>query len=110
MKKWCIWCQMGSMPKDGYVWIHEECFEKMHSIGSNIEMVEKYMKCEMPRIKSNGDRQGYESIEKFLVAMDDFNRRSRNIMKLIKSVRQGTPLEPLEQGTLSTSRINNKRA
>ena len=106
MKKWCIWCEMGSMPKDGYVWIHEECFERMHNIGSNIEMVEKYMRGEMPRILANGNRQGYESVERFLVEMEDFDRRSSNVRRLIKSFREGTPLETLEP---SVSQFHTRR-
>ena len=95
-KAWCIWCEMGPMPPHGYYWIHPECFETMHDIGSNIEMVEKYMKGEMPRILANGNRQGYESVERFLVEMEDFNRRSRNILKLFKAHREGTPIDQVQ--------------
>jgi hypothetical protein len=92
-KAWCIWCELGEQPKHGYYWIHPECFEKLYSIQSNIKMVEKYLNGEMPRILSNGDKRGYESVESFLTEMADFDRRSRNVMKLIKSMREGTPLE-----------------
>lgn len=89
MKAWCIWCEMGSTkPRDGMLWIHEHCFLELDDVRNRIKMVEKYLRGEMPRILKNGDKRGYESVEKFLVAMDDFNRRWNNSMKLIKELRK----------------------
>ena len=95
-KAWCIWCEMGEIPKHGYYWIHPECFEKIHSIALRIEQVDKYLKGELPRISKDGNKLGYVSVENFLAEMADFDRRSRNVMKLMKSAREGTPLEPFE--------------
>ena len=97
----CIWCEISTgTPNHGYYWIHPECFNQLFSITSNLKEIEKYLKGELPRIAKNGNKIGYESVESFLVEMADFDRRSRNVMKLIASIRRGAPLEPLETTTL----------
>jgi hypothetical protein len=69
---------------------------------SNIEAVEEYLKGIRPK---NHDNR--KTVDEFLVDMYDFQRRSRNTWKLIKSVTQGTPLEQLELPA-SEFRIKNK--
>jgi len=87
MKAWCIWCEDGEQqPKSGMVWIHAKCFQELMDIHRDIEEVKKYMKGEMPRIMASGDRQGYESVERFLIAMDDFRRRWANSMEYIAKI------------------------
>ena len=98
-KAWCIWCETGEMPKHGYYWICPECFEKIISVTVNIKAVEEYLKGIRPK-----DLDNRRTVDEFLVDMADFDRRSRNTWKLIKSVTQGTPLEPLEEAP-SSSRI-----
>jgi len=90
-KAWCIWCETGEMPKHGYYWICPECFFEITETQSNIEAVGEYLKGIRP--KSHDNRL---TVDEFLKDMYDFQRRSRNTWKLIKSVQQGTPLEPLE--------------
>ena len=85
MTSWCIWCETRTCkPPKGKFWIHEKCFFELDDVRNKIKTVEKYLKGELPRIKENGDMQGYESVEKFLVSMDDFNRRWTNLTKLIE--------------------------
>ena len=96
-KAWCIWCEVGEMPKHGYYWICPECFEKIISVTANIKAVEEYLKGIRPK-----DHDSRRTVDEFLVDMADFNRRSRNTWKLIKSVTRGTPLEPLEEPPLSS--------
>jgi hypothetical protein len=97
-KAWCIWCELSTgTPSHGYYWIHPKCFDELISVTSNLKEVEKYLKGELPRIAKNGNKIGYDSVENFLVAMANFDRRSSNLRKLIKSFREGMPLETLEQ-------------
>lgn len=88
MKAWCIWCQTGSLPnplsEKEMVWIHTKCFEQLMDVRDKIENVTEYMKGTLPKLAENGNKIGYDSAEQFLVAMDDFNRRWKNTMKLIK--------------------------
>ena len=91
-KAWCIWCEMGQMPKHGYYWIHPECFESMYSVSQNLKMVEKYLRGEIPRITKNGNKLGRDTVEQFLVDMYDFDRRMRNISKLFKAYKEGAPI------------------
>jgi hypothetical protein len=95
-KKYCIWCESGSEPKDDYLWIHKTCLDKIISVSGNMEHVDKYLKGELPRISKDGNVLGYKTVEDFLVSMADFERRSRNLRKLVKAVREGTPLKPFE--------------
>lgn len=89
MKAWCIWCQTGSLPnplsEKEMVWIHTECFEQLMDIHNKIEQVTEYMKGTLPRLAENGNKIGYDSVEQFLVAMDDFNRRWKNTMNLLRN-------------------------
>lgn len=96
-KAWCIWCETGEMPKHGYYWICQDCFEKITDTQMNIEAVGEYLRGERPRIDKKGDKIGFDTVEQFLVDMYDFQRRGRNTRKLIKSFIEGTPLEPLEE-------------
>ena len=95
-KAWCMWCETGQEPKHKYLWIHPECFEQITSIASNLETIEKYLKGEMPRISKNGNKLGRDTVEQFLIAMNDFDRRWRNSRKLITAHREGTPLDQVE--------------
>lgn len=108
MKAWCIWCETGGVPSHGYYWIHPECFERMEAIAGQIETVTKYLKGELPRIIANGDKRGRDTVEQFLVDAYDFERRSRNVFKLIKATRQDTPLDQIqfEQSVASDSKRN----
>jgi len=82
---WCIWCETRNRkPPKGKFWIHEKCFFELDDTRNKIKTVEKYLKGELPRILENGDKRGYESVEKFLVSMDDFNRKWTNLMELIE--------------------------
>jgi hypothetical protein len=103
-KAWCIWHETGELPKHGYYWICPECFFKITSTQMSIESVGEYLRGERPRIMKNGDKESRDTVEKFLVDIADFDRRSRNTWRLIKSVTQGTPIEPLEQTNLEADR------
>ena len=70
-------------PKSDMVWIHEHCFVELLDVHDKIEHVTEYMKGTLPRLNTEGTKIGYESVERFLVAMDDFNRKWANSMKLI---------------------------
>jgi len=83
-------------PKEGMFWIHESCFQELMDVHNKIESVEKYMKGELPKLTKKGNRLGYESVERFLIAMDDFNRRWNNSMKLIREIRNGGSLSTPE--------------
>ena len=91
-KAWCIWCEMGQMPSHGYYWIHPECFERMEAIAGQVQTVNKYLKGELPRITAKGDKQGRDTVEQFLVDSYDFERKARNVFKLINAQREGTPI------------------
>jgi len=80
------------MPSHGYYWIHPECFERMEAIASDIKTVKKYLEGELPRINIKGDKIGCDTVEQFLIDMYDFDRRARNVFKLIKAQREGTPI------------------
>jgi len=95
-KAWCIWCETGQIPKHGYFWIHPECFERVTSIASNLETIEKYLKGEMPRISKSGNKLGRYTVEQFLIDMYDFDRRWRNSMKLIDAYKEGKAIEEVE--------------
>lgn len=87
-KAWCIWCEDGIIyPKNGYCWIHPQCFDEIASIARNIEQVGKYLRGELPRIKGNGELLGYKTVEEFLVSMADFDKRSKHVMELFKQMR-----------------------
>jgi len=107
-RKFCIWCEMGSEPNGDYLWIHKNCFDELISVRDNIKTVGEYLRGEMPRVTANGNKLGRDTVEDFLVAMADFDRRSRNTRKLIKSMVQGTPLEPLEPSQSALERNGEK--
>jgi oligoribonuclease (3'-5' exoribonuclease) len=89
-KAWCIWCETGTAmqnDKTGMVWIHQDCFLEMDNVRDKIIEVEKYMKGEMPRLNTVGNKLGYDNVIEFLNAMADFDRRMRNVSKLIKAMR-----------------------
>ena len=91
-KAWCIWCEMGEMPKHGYYWIHPECFEKFIDTSSNIKGVVEYMRGERPSFTAKGNKIYHDTVEEFLVDMYDFQRRGRNVIKLFKAFKEGIPL------------------
>lgn len=107
-KAWCVFCETGQMPKHGYFWIHTGCFEKVAAMGSNIKAVEEYLKGERPRISKGGNQLGRDTVEQFLVDMYDFDRKMRNVSKLFKAHREGTPIGQIEfeQRPLQTSNKN----
>lgn len=87
MKAECWWCgDPEGIASHGMIYLHQKCFDKITDMNDKIEYAVKYAKGEMPRVLANGDKQGYASIEKFLVAMDDFHRRWENTTKLIASL------------------------
>ena len=95
-KKYCMWCETGSVNPNTInpmVSLHLDCFTEITSIASDIESVTKYLKGEMPRLNKAGRRLGYESVEAFLISMQDFDRRWKNSMKLIQDVRAKKQLE-----------------
>lgn len=91
-KAWCIWCETGQHPKHGYYWIHPECFFSMEAISSNIKAVEEYMKGIRPMLTKQGNKLGRDTVDQFLVDMYDFDRRMRNVSKLFKAYKEGTPI------------------
>jgi hypothetical protein len=48
----------------------------------------------------DGNIESRDTVEKYLIDLADFDRRSRNVWKLIKSVRDNKPMEPLENSTM----------
>ena len=83
----CIWCEVpDSIAKHGMYYLHKECFEQITDMNDKIEFAVKYAKAEMPRVLASGNKQGYESFEKFLIGVDDFSRRWANTEKLIKEL------------------------
>ena len=95
-KAWCIYCEMGQMPGHGYYWIHPECFERMEAIAEQVQTVNKYLKGELPKITAQGNKQGCDTVEQFLVDSYDFERRSRNVFKLIKAHREGITIDQIQ--------------
>jgi len=95
-KAWCIYCETGQIPKHGYFWICPECFERVESIVSNIKAVEKYLKGELPRITNAGNQLGKDTVEQFLIDMYDFDRRWRNIRKLVDANKAGIPIDQVD--------------
>lgn len=90
VKAWCIWCETGTgmqNPTNGMVWIHQDCFMEYDGIKDKILEVEKYMKGEIPKLSEAGNRLGYANVIDFLNAMADFDRRTRNISQLIRTMR-----------------------
>lgn len=87
MKAECWWCgDPEGIAKHGMIYLHPKCFNEITDMNDKIEYAVKYAKGEMPRVLANGDKQGYKSLEKFLIAIDDFSRRWENTEKLIKSL------------------------
>jgi len=95
-KAWCIYCETGQIPKHGYFWICPECFERVESIVSNIKAVEKYLKGELPRITNAGNQLGKDTVEQYLIDMYDFDRRWRNIRKLVDANKAGIPIDQVD--------------
>jgi len=85
-KRFCFWCQTGTLRPNQMLSLHQDCFFKALDVRDKIDFAVKYAKGEMPKILENGDRRGYESFEKFLVAMDDFNRKWKNFEKIIEKM------------------------
>ncbi len=87
MKAKCWYCEVpDGIAKHGMIYLHPKCFDEITDMNDKIEFAIKYAKGEMPRVLASGNKQGYESFEKFLVGVDDFSRRWANTEKLIKSL------------------------
>ena len=99
MKAECWYCGCPSgIAKHGMIYLHQKCFEEITDMNDKIEFAVKYAKGEMPRVLANGNRQGYESFERFLVAMDDFQRRWKNTTELIKKLTSPVTAEKSDNG------------
>jgi hypothetical protein len=87
MKAECWWCgDPTGIAKHGMIYLHQKCFDEITDNNDNIEYCVKYAKGELPKFKENGDREGYESFTKFLISVQDFQRRWKNTTELIKKL------------------------
>lgn len=83
----CIWCgDPEGTTKSGLLWIHRKCFEEITDRNSDIEAAVEFAKGERPRVLANGDKQGHEAIERFLVEMQEFRQKYVNTVALIKKL------------------------
>jgi hypothetical protein len=89
----CIWCgDPEGTTKHGLLWIHRHCFEEISDRNSDIKAAIEFAKGERPRVLANGDKQGYEAIEQFLVEMQVFRKKYAGTVALIKKL-QNNPKE-----------------
>ena len=85
MRAECFYCGNPTfIAKHGLIYLHKECFEEITDTQGQIEFCVKYVKGELPKFMANGDRIGYESFEKFLISMQDFQKRWKHTTKIIK--------------------------
>jgi hypothetical protein len=83
----CIWCgDPDGTTKHGLLWIHRTCFEEITDCCQDIKAVVEFAKGERPRILANGDKEGYEALEKYLIEMQAFRQRYDNVAALLKKL------------------------
>lgn len=74
----CFLCEVGTVPKNvqgkGYVWVHLDCLMEMFEIKSDFESVRAILKGERDK----------EPVEVFLERMQNFDKKWRNSLKLLK--------------------------
>jgi len=93
----CIWCgDPQGTTKNGLLWIHRKCFEEITDCCSDIKAAVEFAKGERPRVLANGDKQGYEAIEQFLVEMQAFRKKYACTVALIKKL-QNNPIKEQNQ-------------
>jgi len=52
MKAYCIWCESptsGTVPKNGYYWIHQNCAHNLMNIKSDIQSLQNMLEGIHPR-------------------------------------------------------------
>lgn len=85
----CIWCGYPEgTTKSGLLWIHRKCFEEITDCCGDIKVAIEFAKGERPRIKANGDREGYEALEKYLIEMQAFRQKFTRTVALIQKLSQ----------------------
>jgi len=87
MKAQCIWCEdSDSQGPRGLYYIHQKCFFEISDMNSSIEYAMKYAKGELPKIKANGDQEGYDNFAKWLQAMSTFQKQWAGVAEKIKKL------------------------
>lgn len=95
----CIWCgDPEGTTKNGLLWIHRKCFEEITDRNNDIEAAIEFAKGERPRVKANGDKQGHEALEKFLIEMQEFRQKYDSTVLLIKKL-QNNPIQEQKGAT-----------
>lgn len=85
MKAYCIWCENSdSRGPRGLFYIHQECFFKISDMNDSIKYAMKYAKGELPKLKANGDQEGYDNFAKWLEAMGAFQQQWVGVVEKIK--------------------------
>lgn len=98
VKAECIWCEDPvSTPKHGLLWIHRKCFQEITDCCCDIKVAIEFARGERPRIKANGDKEGYEALEKFLVEMQSFRAKWERAEALIKKLTVVTEQTPMKE-------------
>ncbi len=83
----CWWCgDPQSIAKHGMIYLHQKCFDEITDANGDIEAAMEFARGERPRVLANGDKQGYEALEKYLVEMQSFRRRFENTKALIQKL------------------------
>lgn len=94
----CIWCgDPEGTTKNGLLWIHRRCFEEITDCCGDIKAAVEFAKGERPRVLANGDNQGHEAIEKYLICMQEFRQKYTNTVALIKKLQSNESHEKVKQ-------------
>jgi hypothetical protein len=96
-KAWCVWCQTGSVPKTGYLWIHEKCANEIMDRSSDIKTIREILEGKHPRCAENpGDRIAV--VLKMVSDMEAFDQKWKNAMALLKQPFTGyDPFQTVER-------------
>lgn len=87
MKAFCLWCEcnQGSLPKNGYIWLHMKCAEEMMDIKGDLKSINEILQGIHPRNTIDEDR--LKTTYDFIKDMEQFRKQWEGSMKIIEELR-----------------------
>ena len=89
VKAFCIWCESGNEnSKNGYFWIHPDCFNKIMDISGNIKSIEEILKGTHAR--NRYEKEGQSKIDiilKFIEDMKQFEKQWQGSNQIKRQLR-----------------------
>lgn len=87
-KAWCCWCENGNeLSSSGYFWIHEDCFNKICDISSNIEAIKKIL--EGSHARNRFEKEGKSKMDivaDFIKDMEQWEKQWRGSMDIYEKI------------------------